>query len=110
MFKLLIIIFILVVLYLLLKSRKHRTPSNVIHIASIGKDLYLSTHAALRIKERGVSVKRLKEMLESKKSKAGMQSNGRIRVTDGKITAVLALNANDLVLVTVFKNGKSHNR
>ena len=55
-------------------------------------------------------MKRLKEMLESKSSKAVMQSNGRIKITDGKITAVLALNAGDLVLITVFKNGKSHNR
>ncbi len=49
-------------------------------------------------------------MLESKNSKAVMQPNGRIKVTDGKITAVLALDADVLVLVTIFKNGRSHNR
>ena len=110
MYEILIIIFVIIVLYLLLKPRKHRIGSKAIHIASVGKNLYLSTHAMQRLKERGVEIRKLKEMLESKNSKAIMQPNGRIKITNGKITAVLALNANDLVLVTVFKNVKSRSR
>jgi len=57
--------------------------------------------------ERGISIDDLKELLESKSSAAVMQSNGRIRISNGKIVAILQLSFRDLYIVTVFREGKS---
>ena len=95
--------------YFLLKPKRKRQKTHPIHIFSIGKDLYLSTHAAQRIAQRGVRICELTEMLESKKSRAELQNNGRVRITNGKITAIVGIDGGDLVLVTVFRNSSTRN-
>lgn len=64
-------------------------------------------HTYDRMVERGISIDDLKELLESKSSAAVMQSNGRIRISNGKIVAILQLSFRDLYIVTVFREGKS---
>ena len=64
-------------------------------------------HTYDRMVERGISIDDLKELLESKSSAAVMQSNGRIRISNGKIVAILQLSFRGLYIVTVFREGKS---
>ncbi len=64
-------------------------------------------HTYDRMVERGISIDDLKELLESKSSTAVMQSNGRIRISNGKIVAILQLSFRGLYIVTVFREGKS---
>lgn len=75
----------------------------VVHIALLGKDLLLTPHAFERMSERGIELEQLVELLESKEAEAAIQYNGRIRITDGEITAVLKLSGSVLYLVTVYK-------
>ena len=63
-------------------------------------------HTYDRMVERGISIDDLKELLESKSSTAVMQSNGRIRISNGKIVAILQLSFRGLYIVTVFRNEK----
>lgn len=42
-------------------------------------------------------------MLESKGSDATLQRNGRIRIENEKIVAIIQIDGDDLVLVTAFK-------
>lgn len=95
--------------YFLFKPKIKRQKPPPIRIFSIGKDLYLSTHASQRISQRGVKIRELIEMLESKKSRAEIQKNGRVRITNGKITAIVGINGEDLVLVTAFRNSETRN-
>ncbi len=106
MIQFLFIILTLAFIYWLLSTSKKRSPSFHIHVRSIGKNLFLSTHSYQRAKERGITLKELKELLESKKSTAVLQKNGRIRITNGVITAILGVDGDDLVLVTVFRNSR----
>jgi len=64
-------------------------------------------HTYDKMVERGISIDDLKELLESKSSTAVMQSNGRIRISNGKIVAILQLSFRGLYIVTVFREGKS---
>ena len=111
MLEILFIIFAVGIIYWLIttgvKARNFHLPSQI-HISSLGKNLFLSTHSYQRAKERGITVEELKEMLESKNSQAKLQENGRIRVTNGTLTAILGMDGDDLVLVTVFKNSQDH--
>ncbi|MGC8544926.1 hypothetical protein [Athalassotoga sp.] len=45
----------------------------------------------------------MKDMIESKTSSAILQSNGRIRIEDEKIVAIIQIEGDDLVLITAFK-------
>lgn len=74
---------------------------SAIHVVLLEKDLLLTPHAYERMIERGVSLEELKELLESKNSRAFMQKNGRIRISNGSIEAVLQLSGSVLYLVTV---------
>ncbi len=109
MLQFLAILAVFAFLYFLLKPKRKHQKSSPIHIFSIGKDLYLSTHAAQRISQRGVKIHELTEMLESKSSRAEIQKNGRVRITNGKITAIVGIDGGDLVLVTVFRNPSTRN-
>ncbi|HEY8541983.1 MAG TPA: hypothetical protein VIL29_06335 [Pseudothermotoga sp.] len=75
----------------------------IIHVSLLEKDLLLTPHAFHRMMERGVQIKELVDLLESKESQATMQYNERIRITNGQITAVLQLSGQVLYLVTVYK-------
>jgi 5-formaminoimidazole-4-carboxamide-1-beta-D-ribofuranosyl 5'-monophosphate synthetase len=109
MLKILFIIFAVGIIYWLItagaKAKNFHLPSQI-YISSLGKNLFLSTHSYQRAKERGITVEELKEMLESKDSQANLQENGRIKVTNGILTAILGMDGDDLVLVTVFKNSQ----
>ncbi len=63
-------------------------------------------HTYDRMVERGISIDDLKELLESKSSTAVMQKNGRIRISNERIVAILQLSFRDLYIVTVFRNEK----
>ncbi len=98
-------------LYFVLRiGQKNEKEPEKIYIKTLGKNLYLRPHATQRIFERGISIESLKTMLESPESKAEIQKNGRIRITNEKITAILQLNGDDLSLVTTFRNGRSRSR
>ncbi len=109
MLQLLAVLAVFSFFYFLFKPKRKRQKPLPIHIFSIGKDLYLSTHATQRISQRGVKIHELTEMLESKKSRAEIQRNGRVRITNGKLTAVVGIDGMDLVLVTVFRNSSTRN-
>ncbi len=100
------ILAVAILLYFLLKPAFPKEKRGI-YIRALERYLYLSTHSYHRLNERGISPERLKRMLESANSQAVMQKNGRIRVSDGKITAILAMDGDDLVLVTVFRNSKN---
>jgi hypothetical protein len=53
-----------------------------------------------------VSLEELKKVLESEDSRALVQRNGRIKVSDGHIEAILQPSAGVLYLVTVMKKGE----
>lgn len=74
----------------------------IIHVSLLEKDLLLTPHAFERMIERGVELKQLVELLESKDAQATIQYNQRIRITNGKIAAVLELSGPVLYLVTVY--------
>ncbi len=42
-------------------------------------------------------------MIESKDSSATLQRNGRIRIENEKIVAIIQIDGDDLVLITAFK-------
>lgn len=42
-------------------------------------------------------------MIESKASSATLQKNGRIRIENEKIVAIIQIDGDDLVLITAFK-------
>jgi hypothetical protein len=42
-------------------------------------------------------------MLESKESQATLQRNGRIKIQNKKIVAIVQIDGDDLVLITAFK-------
>ncbi|MGC9771378.1 MULTISPECIES: hypothetical protein [Fervidobacterium] len=56
--------------------------------------------------ERGITIEELIEMLESKDSQAIMQRNFRIKITNGRIAAILQLSSGVLYVITVFKEGR----
>jgi len=64
-------------------------------------------HTYDRMVERGISIDDLTQLLESKGSSAIMQRNGRIKISNEKIVAIVQLSFRDLYIVTVFKEGKS---
>ena len=108
MIQIFFIILVVAIIYWLLTSAKKTSfqiPSHIhIHIASLKKDLFLSTHSYQRIIERGITLKELKNMLESEDSVAVVQKNGRIRISNGTLTAILGADGEELVLVTTFRN------
>ncbi len=106
MIQLFALVVVAFVLYLLLKPSRSKKEEGI-YIRALERYLYLSTHSYERLNERRVSLRRLKEMLESKESTALVQKNGRIRVSDGKLTAILGIDGDDLVLVTVFRNSRN---
>ncbi|MFN3284044.1 MAG: hypothetical protein ACK40Q_07420 [Pseudothermotoga sp.] len=75
----------------------------IIHVSLLGKDLLLTPHAFERMMERGIELKELVELLESRNCEATIQYNGRIRITNGEITTILQLSGSVLYLVTVYK-------
>ena len=84
----------------------HDNVNTVIHVNLLGKNLLLTPHAYERMIERGVSLEELKNVLESKDSRAMVQRNGRIKVSDGHIEVILQPSAAVLYLVTVMKKGE----
>ncbi|ODN30847.1 hypothetical protein [Fervidobacterium thailandense] len=75
-----------------------------IYINRLGRLILLTPHTFQRMIERSIMLDELVEMLESGGSKAILQKSGRIRITDGRITAILQLSFGALYVVTVFKN------
>jgi hypothetical protein len=45
----------------------------------------------------------LEMLLDSKSSSASIQANGRIRIENNKIVAILQIDGDDLILITAFK-------
>lgn len=84
----------------------HDNENTIIHVNLLGKNLLLTPHAYQRMIERGVSLEELKKVLESEDSRALVQRNGRIKVSDGHIEAILQPSAGVLYLVTVIKKGE----
>ncbi len=81
----------------------HDNENTIIHVNLLGKNLLLTPHAYQRMIERGVSLEELKKVLESEKSHAVVQKNGRIKVSDGRIEVILQPSAGVLYLVTVMR-------
>ncbi|MCS7174843.1 DUF4258 domain-containing protein [Pseudothermotoga sp.] len=75
----------------------------VLHVELLGKDLLLTPHAYERMIERGISLEELMNVLSSKDSYAFIQKNGRIRIGNDYMEAVLQLSGSVLYLVTVVK-------
>jgi hypothetical protein len=69
----------------------------------LDKFLYIRSHALERSIEREIGLDNLKEMLESKESEATLQRNGRIRIQNKKIVAIIQIDGDDLVLITAFR-------
>jgi drug/metabolite transporter (DMT)-like permease len=84
----------------------HDNENTILHVNLLGKNLLLTPHAYQRMIERGVSLEELKKVLESEDSRALVQRNGRIKVSDGHIEAILQPSAGVLYLVTVMKKGE----
>ncbi|MGB4262709.1 MAG: DUF4258 domain-containing protein [Fervidobacterium sp.] len=81
-----------------------------LYIGLLGKEALLMPHTYDRMVERGISIDDLTQLLESKDSSAIMQRNGRIKISNEKIVAIVQLSFRDLYIVTVFKvfkEGKS---
>ncbi|MBP9518249.1 MAG: hypothetical protein KBE50_02915 [Fervidobacterium sp.] len=76
------------------------------YIELLQREALLMPHTYDRMVERGISIDDLKELLESKSSTAVMQKNGRIRISNERIVAILQLSFRDLYIVTVFRNEK----
>lgn len=70
----------------------------------LNKYLYIRSHALQRSIEREIGLDNLKSLLESKESRATFQRNGRIRIEDDEIVAIIQIEGDDLVLITAFKN------
>ncbi len=105
--QILFIVFVIGIVYWLITSGtkvKNFHTSSRIYISSIEKYLSLSPHAYQRLQERGITFKELKDLLEDENSQAKLQKNGRIRITNGTITAILGTDGDNLILVTAFKN------
>ncbi len=66
--------------------------------------LYIRSHALQRSIEREIGLDNLKSLLESKESRATFQRNGRIRIENDEIVAIIQIEGDDLVLITAFKN------
>ncbi len=81
----------------------HDNENTIIRVNLLGKNLLLTPHAYQRMIERGVSLEELKKVLESEKSHAMVQKNGRIKVSDGHIEVILQLSGGALYLVTVMR-------
>lgn len=77
------------------------------YIELLQREALLMPHTYDRMVERGISIDDLRELLESRSSTAVMQSNGRIRISNERIVAILQLSFRDLYIVTVFRDGKS---
>ncbi|HOK33121.1 MAG TPA: DUF4258 domain-containing protein [Fervidobacterium sp.] len=76
------------------------------YIELLQREALLMPHTYDRMVERGISIDDLKELLESKSSTAVMQKNGRMRISNERIVAILQLSFRDLYIVTVFRNEK----
>ncbi len=76
------------------------------YIELLQREALLMPHTYDRMVERGISIDDLKELLESKSSTAVMQKNGRMRISNERIVAILQLSFRDLYIVTVFRDGK----
>ncbi|WP_428014209.1 hypothetical protein [Athalassotoga sp.] len=70
----------------------------------LDKYLYIRSHALQRSIEREIGLDNLKSLLESKESRATFQRNGRIRIENDEIVAIIQIEGDDLVLITAFKN------
>ncbi|WP_428013845.1 hypothetical protein [Athalassotoga sp.] len=70
----------------------------------LNKYLYIRSHALQRSIEREIGLDNLKSLLESKESRATFQRNGRIRIENDEIVAIIQIEGDDLVLITAFKN------
>uniref|UniRef100_A0A7C4VU62 DUF4258 domain-containing protein n=1 Tax=Fervidobacterium thailandense TaxID=1008305 RepID=A0A7C4VU62_9BACT len=77
--------------------------SGEIYVELLGRTVLLVPHTFQRMIERGITVEELVGLLESKHSKALFQRNGRIRITNGQITAVIQLWLGTAYVVTVFR-------
>ncbi|HBT39377.1 MAG: Uncharacterized protein XD58_0800 [Thermotoga sp. 50_1627] len=84
----------------------HENKNTIIHVNLLGRNLLLTPHAYERMVERGVSLEELKELLESKHACAVVQRNGRIRIDNGQIEAILQPSIKALYLVTVIRKGE----
>ena len=78
----------------------------LIHISLINKDLILTPHVYERMLERNITLEQLINMLESKDSMAIMQTNFRLKITNGEISAILQLSGKVLYAITVFWEDK----
>ncbi len=78
----------------------------LIHISLINKELILTPHVYERMLERNITLEQLLDMLESKDSMAIMQTNFRIKITNGEISAILQLSGKVLYAITVFWEDK----
>ncbi|MFN3691615.1 MAG: DUF4258 domain-containing protein [Fervidobacterium sp.] len=76
----------------------------VIHVNLLNKDLLLTPHSFQRMIERGIDFEELRALLESNQSQSIFQKNGNVRITNGKISAVLRLSGNVFYIVTVYRD------
>lgn len=74
-----------------------------IFIELLGKELLIMPHAYERMVERGICLEELLTMLESPSSSSVLGRHGRIRITNGRLTAVLQLTTGGLYLVTTYR-------
>lgn len=75
----------------------------IIRVQLLQKDLLLTPHSFERLVERNIDFEELKNLLESKESHAILQKNGNIKITNGKISAIVRLSGSILYLITVYK-------
>ncbi|WP_148202015.1 hypothetical protein [Fervidobacterium nodosum] len=76
----------------------------IIHIKLLDKDLLLTPHSFERMLERQINFEELKELLESKDSQVIFQKNGNIRITNGKLSAIVRWSGREFYLVTVYRD------
>lgn len=78
--------------------------SGEIYVELLGRTVLLMPHTFERMIERHITVEELVDLLKSKHSEALFQKNGRIKITNGQITAVVQLSLGTAYVVTVFRN------
>ncbi len=86
------------------KDFVRRAAELIIHIELLNRDLLLTPHSFERMLERQIDLDELKELLESKDSQAIFQKNGNIRVTNGKLSAIIRWSGRVFYLVTVYRD------
>jgi hypothetical protein len=65
--------------------------------------IFIRSHALQRSVQREIGMDELEMLLDSKSSSASIQANGRIRIENNKIVAILQIDGDDLILITAFK-------